>query len=157
MTATAPADVLDFLRESNAIEDVHGDDALHAARLAWEYLTRQDTMTTDAILVAHRILMLGQPIADSDRGAWRRCAVSIGGRAGRPWYALPLLMTAWVNRVNHSDDWQVDHVAFERIHPFVDGNGRVGRLLLNWQRRRLGLPLLVIRANERGAYYAWFG
>lgn len=153
---TVPADVLEFLRESNAIEDVHDADALHAARLAWEYLTRQPVMTTDAILTAHRILMVNQPIADSARGAWRTCAVSVGGRPGRPWYALPELMAAWCERVNRSDDWQGDHVQFERIHPFVDGNGRIGRMLINWQRRRLDLPLLVIRASERDEYYQWF-
>lgn len=42
---------------------------------------------------------------------------------------------------------------FEAIHPFVDGNGRTGRLLLNYLATWCDSPLIVIRANERPTYY----
>lgn len=44
------------------------------------------------------------------------------------------------------------HSAFERIHPFLDGNGRAGRLLLNLVLVRLGYPPAVIFKRQRGAY-----
>jgi Fic family protein len=47
-------------------------------------------------------------------------------------------------------------VAFERIHPFRDGNGRVGRIIMNAQRLQAGLPILIIPASERRLYYEWF-
>jgi len=50
----------------------------------------------------------------------------------------------------------MDHIHFEKIHPFVDGNGRMGRILMNWQRVKVGLQPLIIWASERQAYYAWF-
>jgi Fic family protein len=49
-----------------------------------------------------------------------------------------------------------NHVKFEKIHPFEDGNGRIGRILLNWQRVKAGLPILTIYEKDKHAYYKWF-
>ena len=46
------------------------------------------------------------------------------------------------------------HEAFARIHPFVTGNGRVNRLVVNLMLRRLGLPPLVIAPRQSAAYRA---
>lgn len=48
------------------------------------------------------------------------------------------------------------HIEFERIHPFIDGNGRVGRLLLTYEMISLGLLPVDIRYEERERYYAGF-
>src|SRR5205085_10479861 len=44
------------------------------------------------------------------------------------------------------------HAAFERIHPFLDGNGRTGRLLTNLILVRLGYPPVIIQKRERSQY-----
>jgi len=57
---------------------------------------------------------------------------------------------------------KIIHIAFEELHPHCDLNGRTYRLIMNWHRLRLGLPILIIKADwpkEDGMqknYYRWF-
>ncbi|MDF2721352.1 MAG: Filamentation induced by cAMP protein Fic [Paenibacillus sp.] len=46
------------------------------------------------------------------------------------------------------------HAEFVNIHPFVDGNGRTARLLLNFELMKHGYPPIVIEREERAVYYA---
>ncbi len=49
------------------------------------------------------------------------------------------------------------HLDFEHIHPFNDGNGRIGRVLINYQLLQLGFPPVIIRDKEKQTYYKSFG
>lgn len=49
------------------------------------------------------------------------------------------------------------HVDFEQLHPFIDGNGRTGRLLLNLILSRLGWPPIIIFKEQRGRYLKALG
>jgi hypothetical protein len=73
---------------------------------------------------------------------------------------VPALMTDWVDDVNAIGDDPAPiaeavakrHAAFEQIHPFLDGNGRTGRLLTNLVLVRLGYPPAIIYKRNRDDY-----
>lgn len=152
-------DITRFLRESNAIEDVWDDQSLRDAKRAWNYLFRRKTLSCDVILQTHKILMKNQPILEEEKGVFRRVPVWIGGREGKPWYVVPELMNQLCHNARDHKEWEDikrDHIMFEKIHPFVDGNGRTGRIIMNWQRQRAGLQILIIEEAKKWDYYKWF-
>lgn len=67
-------------------------------------------------------------------------------------------MMFFLDNYNHSEFSPIEkaarfHIEFEHIHPFEDGNGRTGRLLINYEMLRNNLPPIVIPAEERAEYF----
>jgi Fic family protein len=151
---------LNWIRESNLIEGVDDAKEDERSKRAWEWFLTQDLNETSVLRLHDKIMQKKLP--HRDRGVWRNCDVMIGIRTCPAWRAVPNLMLSWfvTAHVPHFDMTEVDiqilHIEFERIHPFVDGNGRTGRMVMNYQRVKLGLEPLLIKANERQAYYKWF-
>jgi hypothetical protein len=91
-----------------------------------------------------------------------------GGMTPPSWPLVSARMQQWVEdvcttaeQVGHGviDRWLPEELArlhneFERVHPFIDGNGRTGRLVVNLVLVRLGYPPVVIFKRQRGAYLA---
>ncbi len=158
-----------FLRESNAIENVRDEDSWKQAVFAWEYLIGHKELTVHVILKTHKILMLHQKLLPNEKGYFRTIQVQVGGHEKKPWQRLSELVSHWIFNANdliHNGKFENPiflervvkdhHVSFEDIHPFVDGNGRIGRMLMNWERLKAGLDILVIPESEKQAYYDWF-
>ena len=103
----------------------------------------------------------------SDRespGNWRQHNIQAFAAGMRPpdHTQVPALMTDWVASVNQvrmderppAEAIAIRHAEFERIHPFLDGNGRTGRLLMNLMLVRLGYPPAIIYKRDRSRYLA---
>lgn len=151
--------VKEFLRESNAIENVWDEQSLTDALTAWDYLLAKKELTTGVVLKTHKILMKNQPLYPNERGYFRRCGVHIGAEEGANWNFIPELIAQWCENnkgKKAEEDIKQLHIEYERIHPFVDGNGRTGRMLLNWLRFQNGFPILIIKEVEKQSYYKWF-
>ena len=148
-----------MLSESNKIEGEYSKKALDDACHAWNFAKRHDHMINiDYIKYIHFELMyrLNFRIA----GNFRECKVWVGDRECLYYKEIIKELDSWCRKNNNlksKEDIKQAHIEFEKIHPFEDGNGRVGRILMNIQRINAGLPILIIRVGEeQQQYYKWF-
>lgn len=152
---------IEFLKHSNWIEGVVDNQSLDQAVLAWQYLLRQPHLNNKVILKTHAILMQHSNLSEKNKGRFRRHQVYVGNHEGLDWRDVPKAIENWAYQCHGhyktEKDVIIDHIEYEKIHPFADGNGRTGRMFLNWQRiKRLKLPVLIIREEERQEYYKLF-
>lgn len=158
---------IEFLKQSNFIENEWSAESFSDALMAWEYMRSQEQVSLIHILETHRLLMDTRPCSASWKGRLRTGKVWVGNKEMADFREVPKLLKRWIVRVNTlieskpSPDiceslCRKDHIAFEAVHPFFDGNGRIGRILLNWERSKCGLPTLVIKETEKQNYFTWF-
>jgi len=153
-----------YVKESNAIENIFVKenhhlfaDHLEAAKLVVNQSSKSKIVSPQSI---HAILMRRE---FSDAGSFRTLQVRVGLDVKPPPGRVSAYMTRWeislfssfstlIKRNKEKIAWYY-HDWFEAIHPFLDGNGRTGRLILNNARLLLGLPWLIVRFSKREQYY----
>lgn len=91
-------------------------------------------------------------------GRYRNYLVRVGSYIAPHWKEIGKLMKGLVDFIRSADLNPVElagraHYRFEKIHPFGDGNGRVGRLIMNNILWRSEYPMLIIEHRKRMAYY----
>ena len=86
-----------------------------------------------------------------------------GGMQPPEWTQVPILISDWIGDAQalrkveggeFAESLAGLHARFERVHPFLDGNGRTGRLVINLLLVRLGYPPAIIYKGERARYLA---
>ena len=118
---------------------------------------KKETICLDDILSIHRIILQG--IDPIHAGIFRTVMVRIlGSNNVFPNYLkVPILMTEFMLWLTTTQDHPVEiaamaHFKLVSIHPFVDGNGRTARLLMNLLLLQQGYPLAIIQKEDRKAY-----
>lgn len=117
-------------------------------------------ITESVIKQIHSLVLADKPM---DKGVYRKIPVRIMGahhEPVQPYLIEPkmyeLLQDYKKDDRNIAEKLAEFHIRFEGIHPFIDGNGRTGRLLINLELMKAGYPPIDIKFTDRKRYYDAF-
>lgn len=145
--------------DKNIVEQLEVKNHQAALGYLFRHLKEGGRIDEALILRLHGILMNG--IRD-DAGAYRRHGVCIVGSnvPTANFLRVPAMMDGIIvdirkRRKDHIAHVSEIHAGFEQVHPFSDGNGRIGRLVLVAMLLVRDLPPAIIRQEEKRLYYAF--
>ena len=124
-----------------------------------EMLKKKDKITNKLLLKWHKDIF-GETKSDIS-GRFRDYLVRVGPYLAPDWQEVVPRMNSLIEFTSKSKLNPVElaaraHYQFENIHPFGDGNGRVGRLLMNHILWHAGYPMLIVEYKKRASYYRAF-
>ena len=135
--------VIDYVREEvrrqgHDTESLDGIERVGWMLDAWSYiLMYKDRFHPDL----DTIEAIGRKVERvKNSGGWRRCGVRVGMRVCPPFYDVPSLLERLLSVQDTMTPVEF-YKEFEMIHPFIDGNGRTGKILLNWKNGTLLDPI----------------
>jgi len=139
------------------LEAVGHRDAFHYV----QHLVADKVLLSERIIrEIHSLVLTDRP---EDKGVYRRVPVRIIGAHHEPPqpYLVPVqmeqLIADYTKKKRHPIERAANfHLEFEGIHPFIDGNGRTGRLLINLELMQQGYPPINVKFADRKRYYACF-
>ena len=124
-------------------------------------LVKEQVPLSESIIKQIHYLVLADK--KDDRGVYRRIPVKIMGAKHEPLqpYLIQPKMEQLLESYSNSTEHIIRrlarfHIEFEGIHPFIDGNGRTGRLLVNLELMKAGYPPIDIKFTDRISYYNAF-
>ena len=152
---------LTVAREVSTREIFEAKNLARVMEYVWEKAKATD-VTKDIMLFLHKMLI--SAIRDDIAGRFRATGeyVRVGTHvAPAPEQVERMIESIITEYTSDHESYLIEkiarfHLAFETIHPFIDGNGRIGRVLINWQLIRAGFPTIIVRNKEKSYYYQTF-
>lgn len=147
------------LPNRSLIEQLEAKNHQAALIYLFDYILKAGLINENLILRLHEILMNG---IRTDAGCYRNHAVRIVG-VNLPtanYIRVPDLIPDVISQANKKTGDVIAvgtlvHSRFEQIHPFSDGNGRIGRLLMNAMFIKGGLAPAIIHQQQKQLYYTY--
>ncbi|MBU6427244.1 Fic family protein [Patescibacteria group bacterium] len=147
------------LPDKSLTEQLEAKNHQTALNYLFDHIEKGEKIDENLILKLHSILMNG---IRPDAGAYRNHAVRITGvnlPTANHMSVRKLILEVMDRVVKNSKDIvglsAAIHAKFEQIHPFSDGNGRIGRLLMNAMLLQANLAPAIIRQEQKRLYYAY--
>lgn len=156
-----------ILKENITIQEKPLNDHLSAIghKDAYYYIEdlvkNKHELNENEILNIHSLVLMDRP---SDKGKYRNVPVQILGtnaKLSEPYLIKPNMenLLTWYKNENTKSTVEriaLFHLKFETIHPFLDGNGRTGRLILNLELMKNNYVPINIKYKDRRRYYDAF-
>ncbi|MBI5414851.1 Fic family protein [Candidatus Peregrinibacteria bacterium] len=153
-----------ILLEMEVSRDVSLREVFEAKNLARvsEYIqkkSQESRLDNELILLLHKMLISN--INDDIAGRFRKSGeyVRVGTYiAPAPEHVERMIESTLLEYSNNFSDYFLEkiakfHLDFETTHPFLDGNGRIGRVLMNYQLLQLGFPTIILQNKGKHTYY----
>lgn len=147
----------DTIKKDASVREVY--EAKNLARVT-ELLIQDagEEISVPIILAYHKVLLSGVNENFAGRFRYGREWVRVGAHIGANPELVNQLMYSLVDSYHKDERYFLEkiayfHAEFENIHPFADGNGRIGRVLVNQQLLSYGLPPIIIRNKDKHEKY----
>jgi len=146
--------IQDKMAPNKPLRDVKETEA--HSKVFLEMLKKKEKISNSMLLGWHKDIF-GETKRDI-AGKYRDYLVRIGNYIAPDWQDVEKLINRLVRYIKKSKENPVElaarvHYRFEKIHPFGDGNGRMGRLLMNYILWHKSYPMLIIEYKKRKPYY----
>jgi Fic family protein len=146
--------IVDKTAPNKSLKDIRETEAHF--KIFLEMLKKPGNISKDLLLKWHKEMFW-----ESKRdiaGRFRDFMVRVGSYIAPDWQDVENLMKEFIKFVHQSKFSPVElaaraHYRFEKIHPFGDGNGRIGRLIMNYILWHNGYPMIIIEYAGRRSYY----
>ena len=146
----------DKIAPNKSLKDVKETEA--HSKVFLKMLKKEEKITNRLLLEWHKETF-GETKPDI-AGKFRDYLVRVGPHLAPDWQDVEKLMKELVDfidknkeKINAVELSARAHYRFEKIHPFGDGNGRIGRLMMNYILWHAGFPMLIIEYKKRKSYY----